>query len=79
MILSRYRHRSVTVFGPPLPTITDRYRFPSNVTYRYLNVTLPLLTVTHRYHTFTHHYRYDRFFRKFNIFFHHHFCIFLLQ
>jgi hypothetical protein len=25
MILSRYRYRPVTVFGPPLPTVTDRY------------------------------------------------------
>jgi hypothetical protein len=26
MILSRYRYHPVTVFGPPLPTVTERYQ-----------------------------------------------------
>jgi hypothetical protein len=56
MILSRYRYRPVTVFGPPLPTVTV---FRPTLPYRYLTVTRrysplpyrnsPLLTVTHRY------------------------------
>jgi hypothetical protein len=61
MILSRYRYRPVTVFGPPLPFFVQRYHTVTlPLPYRYLTVTLPLLTVTHRY---------DRFFRKFNNFF----------
>jgi hypothetical protein len=62
------RYHPVNVFGPPLPTVTDRYRFSSNVT---LPLPYRCLTVTHRY-------RYDRFFRKFHIFFTSLFFLFFL-
>jgi hypothetical protein len=45
MILFRSRYRPVTVFGPPLPTVTV---FRPTLSYRYR----PLLTVTHRYEHF---------------------------
>jgi hypothetical protein len=40
--MSHYRHRSVTVFGPTLPNVTDRYRILPLLALQALQV-LPIL------------------------------------
>ena len=61
MILFRLRYRPVTVFGPPLLTVTVFWPSLHNVTDRYPTVTIPYPTVPH--HTSS----YPRFFTAKNV------------